>query len=136
MPNRFTIADVKFALELPGFDGPAAQKKMTPVPRASRRSQAKPGRVKLGGVLVLLYCYQEELYLVLTRRREDLNSHAGQISFPGGRHEAAESLQETAVREAHEEIGVKPAALTILKKTMEVNAIVCALWKSPRGSDM
>lgn len=114
MRQRFTIADVKKALALPDFDGSAAQRKMTPQPRANRRPVFKRDPVRLGGVLVLLYCYQDELFLVLTRRREDLNAHAGQISFPGGQHEAPETLQETAVREAQEEIGVDPAVITIL----------------------
>lgn len=114
MFNQYTLDDVKTALSLPDFDAAAAQKRMAPITRPIRRSDAQPGQARLGGVLILLYCYQQELYLVLTRRREDLNNHAGQISFPGGKHEANETLQETAVREAQEEIGVDPAALTIL----------------------
>lgn len=113
MVNHFTLADVKQALKLPDFDAAAAHQLMSPITRPVRRPDI-PGQARLGGVLVLLYCYQNELYLVLTRRREDLNSHAGQISFPGGKHEIDESLQETAVREAHEEIGVNPSAITIL----------------------
>ena len=62
----------------------------------------------------MLYCCQDELCVVLTRRRDDLNNHAGQISFPGGQRDGSESLVETAVREAHEEIGVNPEAMTIL----------------------
>lgn len=111
---KYTLDDVKTALTLPDFDAAAAQQKMAPVTRPIRRPDAQPGQARLGGVLILLYCYQKELYLVLTRRRDDLNSHAGQVSFPGGKHEADETLQETAVREAHEEIGIDPAAVTIL----------------------
>ena len=114
MAQKYTINDIQQALALPAFDGLAAQKKMAPAPRGMRRPPSKSGQVRLGGVLVLFYCHQEELYLVLTRRRDDLNAHAGQISFPGGRHEKSETLPETAVREAHEEIGVLPASITIL----------------------
>ncbi len=114
MRKQYTLADVKQALALPGFDGMAAQKKMTPSPRGNRRPDSLPGQARLGGVLALLYCRQDELCVVLTRRRDNLNNHAGQISFPGGRREGSESLRETAVREAHEEIGVNPEALTIL----------------------
>ncbi len=114
MLKQFTITDVKRALALPDFDGLTAQRKMTPVPRGMRRPTAKPGKARLGGVLILLYCNQDELYLVLTRRRDDLNDHAGQVSFPGGKHEDGETLAETAVREAHEEIGIRPENLTIL----------------------
>jgi len=45
--------------------------------------------------------------VVLTRRRSDLRRHAGEISFPGGRRDAADAdLRETALREAEEEIGL------------------------------
>jgi 8-oxo-dGTP pyrophosphatase MutT (NUDIX family) len=55
------------------------------------------------------------LVVVLTRRRSDLRRHAGEISFPGGRPDPGdESLVHTARREAHEEIGLPPAAVTIL----------------------
>lgn len=114
MQTKYTLTDVKQALKQSDFDALAAQQIMAPVTRAIRRPKSAPGQVRLGGVLVLLYCYQKELYIVLTRRRDDLSTHAGQISFPGGKHEDDETLQETAVREAQEEIGVNPAAITIL----------------------
>ncbi|MCP4428338.1 MAG: CoA pyrophosphatase [Chloroflexi bacterium] len=114
MQNRHTITDIKQALALPEFDSWTAQTKMTPIPRAHSRPASMPGKARLGGVLVLLYCYRNEIHLVLTRRRDDLSDHAGQVSFPGGKHENGETFRETAVREAHEEIGVHPDQLTIL----------------------
>jgi 8-oxo-dGTP pyrophosphatase MutT (NUDIX family) len=65
-------------------------------------------------VLVLLYCRDSELYVILTRRRDDLQSHAGQVSFPGGRNEAPETLLATALRETHEEVGINPQMLEVL----------------------
>ena len=56
-----------------------------------------------------------DLHAVLTRRRDDLRNHAGQISFPGGRRDPGdETLVQTALREAHEEIGLDPAAVTVI----------------------
>jgi 8-oxo-dGTP pyrophosphatase MutT (NUDIX family) len=56
-----------------------------------------------------------EPHLVFTRRREDLRRHAGEISFPGGREDCDDDdLIATALREAHEEIGLPPDAVTIL----------------------
>ena len=101
------------ALQLANFDAEAAQLKTVPRPRGSRPPEIA-GRPREGAVLVILYPINGQTHLVLTRRHDDLNSHAGQISFPGGRREAGETLQMTAVREAEEEIGLNPAALTVL----------------------
>ncbi len=104
---------IRQALQLSPFDGLAAQVKMIPRPRGER-PPGMPGRPRQGGVLVMVYANDGRSHLVLTRRRDDLDDHAGQISFPGGRREDGESLIRTAFREAHEEIGVEPAALTLL----------------------
>ncbi len=51
----------------------------------------------------------------LTRRADDLPNHAGQVAFPGGKIEVADGSPEAAaVREAEEEIGLPPAAVTLL----------------------
>jgi 8-oxo-dGTP pyrophosphatase MutT (NUDIX family) len=56
----------------------------------------------------------QEPHLVLTRRRSDLRSHAGEISFPGGRRDEGDSdFVATALREAEEEIALDPAAVEI-----------------------
>lgn len=110
----FTIQDVKQALNLADFDAYSAQKKMNPATRESHRLPGKPGQVRLGGVLLLLYPYHGELRLVLTRRRDDLNTHAGQMSFPGGQHEPQETLLMTALRETEEEIGISDDSLEVI----------------------
>ena len=110
----FDVADIEKALALHDFDSLQAQLKMTPIVRPIRRPPEREGVARLGGVLALFYFKYDELYLVLTRRRDDLNSHAGQVSFPGGKREEDESLVETALRETEEEIGVTPAHVQIL----------------------
>lgn len=59
-------------------------------------------------VLVPLYRDpQGALHAVFTRRRADLRSHPGEISFPGGRQDEADAdLRATALREAEEEVGL------------------------------
>jgi 8-oxo-dGTP pyrophosphatase MutT (NUDIX family) len=57
-------------------------------------------------VLVPLHGWPNNPGLVFTERRGDLRSHAGEISFPGGRRDPGEELLETAQREAEEEIGL------------------------------
>jgi 8-oxo-dGTP pyrophosphatase MutT (NUDIX family) len=55
-----------------------------------------------------------DLHAVFTRRRHDLRRHAGEISFPGGRRDEGEALLDTALREAHEEIGLPPADVHVI----------------------
>jgi 8-oxo-dGTP pyrophosphatase MutT (NUDIX family) len=57
-------------------------------------------------VLVPMHGWPERPGLVFTERRSDLNRHAGEISFPGGRRDGDEELLDTALREAEEEIGL------------------------------
>ncbi|WP_312490767.1 CoA pyrophosphatase [Sphingomonas sp.] len=53
--------------------------------------------------------------VVLTQRTETLRNHAGQIAFPGGRADPGDSdLVATALREAEEEIGLPPRAVTVV----------------------
>jgi 8-oxo-dGTP pyrophosphatase MutT (NUDIX family) len=47
--------------------------------------------------------------VILTERTADLPSHAGQIAFPGGKIDGDETPTGAALREAEEEIGLKPA---------------------------
>ena len=71
------------------------------------------GRTK-AAVLVPLYVDGGDLHAVFTRRRHDLRSHAGEISFPGGRRDAGEDLRVTSLREAEEEIGLPREHVEIL----------------------
>jgi 8-oxo-dGTP pyrophosphatase MutT (NUDIX family) len=65
-------------------------------------------------VLLPLYGWPKEPGLIFTERRADLRRHAGEISFPGGRQDDADAdLTATALREAHEEIGLEPAAVEV-----------------------
>jgi len=67
------------------------------------------------GVLVPLYLKNGEVHAVFTKRREDLRRHPGEISFPGGRRdEGEETLIDTALREAEEEIGLPRQAVEIV----------------------
>ncbi|MEO1104063.1 MAG: CoA pyrophosphatase [Pseudomonadota bacterium] len=54
------------------------------------------------------------LSLLLTERAAHLSSHAGQIALPGGKIEAGETAIAAALREAHEEVALPTAALSVL----------------------
>jgi 8-oxo-dGTP pyrophosphatase MutT (NUDIX family) len=65
-------------------------------------------------VLIPVYSGQRGLVAVFTERRADLRRHAGEVSFPGGRRDPGEELRDTALREAEEEIGLRPDLVTIV----------------------
>jgi 8-oxo-dGTP pyrophosphatase MutT (NUDIX family) len=66
-------------------------------------------------VLVPIHEAAGRPHLVLTKRRSDLRSHAGEISFPGGRRDPEDvDLSTTALREAEEEIGLARDQVSLL----------------------
>ncbi|HUB35913.1 MAG TPA: CoA pyrophosphatase, partial [Solirubrobacteraceae bacterium] len=66
-----------------------------------------------------------DLHAVFTRRRSDLRRHAGEISFPGGRRDPEDAdLLHTALREAHEEIGLRPESVRVLGPLPAVSTFV------------
>jgi 8-oxo-dGTP pyrophosphatase MutT (NUDIX family) len=73
-----------------------------------------PGRID-AAVLVPLFERDGEPVAVFTERRADLRRHPGEISFPGGRQDGPdEDLRATALREAHEEVGLAPADVELV----------------------
>jgi 8-oxo-dGTP pyrophosphatase MutT (NUDIX family) len=73
----------------------------------------------------VLVALDPELRAVFTERREDLRRHAGEISFPGGRRDHPdEDLRTTALREAHEEIGLDPADVELVGALPPVGTFV------------
>lgn len=71
--------------------------------------------LKPAAVLVPMFFKEKQAHLLFTKRNDNLRQHAGQISFPGGRQDPTDqSLLETALREAEEEIGLKSKDVTLL----------------------
>jgi len=64
-------------------------------------------------VLILLFPFKDEIQFFLTKRTEDVEHHKGQISLPGGIRENNESLNETALRETKEEVGIDSTKIII-----------------------
>ena len=75
-----------------------------------------PDGHKTAAVLIPLWPTENDgIEVVFTRRPETMSSHAGQVSFPGGRVDPEdESIAAAALREAHEELGIDPASVRIM----------------------
>ena len=57
---------------------------------------------------------REQPGVILTVRREHMRTHAGQVAFPGGRVDPGETIEQAALREAEEEIGLSPSDVRIV----------------------
>ena len=85
----------------------------------------------LAGVLVPFTASEGIWSLVFTRRSEDLPSHKGEISFPGGKVDLGETGLQSALREAHEEMGIDPAHVEILGRLPRVFTVVTGFVIEP-----
>lgn len=87
--------------------------------RMMSRVKAMPGEIpkdaKPSAVLILLFPIQETWHVLYIQRAKDGHAHSGQISFPGGRQETDDAdLKATALREAHEEVGVMSSEVEVI----------------------
>jgi 8-oxo-dGTP pyrophosphatase MutT (NUDIX family) len=72
-------------------------------------------RLKCAAVLIPLVQDDGEWHILFTRRTQRVETHKGQVSFPGGACDDGETTaEETALREAQEEIGIDPAGVRVL----------------------
>ncbi|HEY4224006.1 MAG TPA: CoA pyrophosphatase [Myxococcota bacterium] len=82
------------------------------------------GDLASAAVLVPLCTKSGEPAILFTKRTETVGTHKGQVSFPGGRRDPADSSDEdTALRELHEELGIPARDVTVLGRFHEVMSI-------------
>ncbi len=74
-------------------------------------------------VLIPIFYLDGEPHLLLTRRTEQVQTHKGQISFPGGMRHDGEPLEKTALRETFEEVGIDESKIEILGRFHEYLSI-------------
>ena len=106
-------ADLPAERRRPGLDDVRRALVEAGPPMRSER-ESMPGIDRASAVLAALYEEDGDLHVVLTRRTWELRSHSGEVSFPGGRQDDGEDLWTTALREAHEEIGLSASGIEVL----------------------
>lgn len=125
-----TVAKLReaFARPLPGLD---AQLRMAPSPRLNWDPLKFPEGAHDGAALLLVYPHDQTVHVALTVRGSGLRNHTGQVSLPGGRVDAGETLEQAALREAQEEIGVDPAIVEILGRLTPLHIPVSGFLLHP-----
>jgi mutator protein MutT len=106
---------------------------------ATALSDSPPGRPlapafvgsRLSAVLVAVADGDQGAEVLLTRRSMDLRHHRGEISFPGGRVDPGETPLQAALREAHEEVGLEPAAVEVFGELAHLNTVVSLSYIVP-----
>ncbi len=98
---------------LPGIE---AQYEMAPVSRAKFDVKAlEPNTYKKSAVVLLLYNNNGSCHIPLIKRNEYEGKHSNQVGLPGGKFDENDgNLTNTALRELHEEIGIKKQDVEIL----------------------
>jgi len=72
--------------------------------------------LKDAAILIIMFEKDDEICFPMIKRPDNVKNHPGQIALPGGAKEKEESLEETALREAQEEIGINPDTIEIIGK--------------------
>ncbi len=80
------------------------------------RTQTKGANLTHAAVVLAIISAddQQSASFVLTRRPQHLHRHSGQYALPGGRIEAGETVEQAALRELHEEIGIQLPVSSVL----------------------
>lgn len=109
-----TMADALRQRLLAPLPGRAAQLRMAPQPRPGWDPVLLPDGLRDAAGLVLLYPHEGEWRVPLTLRGSWMRQHTGQVSLPGGRVDPGETVEQAALREAHEEVGVEAALVDVI----------------------
>lgn len=108
------------SLKLGGLD---AQFKLAPELRLRYNAdKIKANNPRKAAVLALIYPNEKkETTFLLTERASYKGTHSAQISFPGGKIDVLDTnLQETALRETFEEVGLLPTSIQIIRELTDV----------------
>lgn len=115
------IEQLKIRLQesLPGEE---VQFQMAPITRqritTTLTEQYQPVK---SAVLILLFPVEKNIHTLFIHRTEYNGVHSAQVAFPGGKFDETDiDLEQTALREAHEEIGINPKQVKIIGKLTDI----------------
>ncbi|HVA81725.1 MAG TPA: CoA pyrophosphatase [Candidatus Binataceae bacterium] len=87
---------------------------------------------KAAAVLIPILERAGELHVVFIRRSDHVESHRGQVAFPGGRVDPGDAtLLDTALREAQEEVAIPPDAVQVLGALPVANTLTSGIIVAP-----
>ena len=107
------IARLTAGMKAP-LPGSFAQAALAPQPRRQWPEGFDPASIRDAAGLLLVFPLNHRAHIVLTLRAGGLERHGGQVSLPGGVVEPGETFEQAALREAHEEVGLRVADAHVL----------------------
>jgi len=111
----WTAAALRARLSVPDQDDPATGSWEASAEAWSDAADLRERTDLVPAAVLVAIVTGDQPGIVLTKRTATLRRHSGQVSFPGGQIDATDtSAEAAALREAHEEIGLDPAAVEIL----------------------
>lgn len=126
-------ADLSETDRRPSLEVVRAALTAAPPPRPVERLE-RDGRA--AAVLAALYDHDRLAHVVLTRRAQHLRRHRGEVSFPGGSQEPGETVWETALREAAEEVALDPALVTPLAELDHLRTVTSESFIVPLVAEL
>jgi 8-oxo-dGTP pyrophosphatase MutT (NUDIX family) len=116
--RRFTLAEIRARL--------------ADMPPAVEKGPSVDGS-RAAAVLVPLYEAGDDVRVVLIKRPETMPSHRGEIAFPGGTFDSGvdADLRATALREAHEEVGLAPDDVEIVARLDGIGTVATRFTITP-----
>jgi 8-oxo-dGTP pyrophosphatase MutT (NUDIX family) len=122
----------RIKIQLDSLPGESAHLEMIPYRILSSPFQIDEKNAKQSAVLCLLKQVNNQLYVLLIERQSDGGKHSGQIAFPGGKKDEEDNgLEQTALRETFEEVGIEAHNVEILGELTSVYIPVSNFFVQP-----